>query len=146
MAINTETLNFLQENIKLVLDLPPREKDVLRLRYGLDDNRERTLQEVGELFGVNRERIRQIEAKALRRLRGYVKLEKENPRHLDDIRKYKQTDVRAWNALRRSENPFEPYTIEQLSDKTFLSKIKNLGAKLVDEIAKTPDLYLKQHD
>lgn len=50
-------------------DLTDREKRVLRLRYGLDDNRPRTLEEVGKEFGVTRERIRQIEAKAIRKLR-----------------------------------------------------------------------------
>lgn len=53
-----------------VLDtLTPREEKVLRLRFGLDDGRSRTLEEVGQVFGVTRERIRQIEAKALRKLR-----------------------------------------------------------------------------
>ncbi|HEX6820250.1 MAG TPA: sigma factor-like helix-turn-helix DNA-binding protein, partial [Ktedonobacterales bacterium] len=53
-----------------VLDtLTRREQDVLRLRYGLDDGRSRTLEEVGREFRVTRERIRQIEAKALRKLR-----------------------------------------------------------------------------
>ena len=50
-------------------DLTEREERVLRLRYGLDDGRPRTLEEVGKEFGVTRERIRQIEAKALRKLR-----------------------------------------------------------------------------
>ena len=53
-----------------VLDtLTPREEKVLRLRFGLDDGRARTLEEVGREFNVTRERIRQIEAKALRKLR-----------------------------------------------------------------------------
>ena len=49
--------------------LTAREREVLRLRYGLDDGRNRTLEEVGKAFKVTRERIRQIEAKALRKLR-----------------------------------------------------------------------------
>ena len=49
--------------------LTPREKDVLKLRFGLEDGKARTLEEVGKSFHVTRERIRQIEAKALRKLR-----------------------------------------------------------------------------
>lgn len=62
--------NMLREQLLGVLDsLTPREEKVLRLRYGLDDGRTRTLEEVGKEFNVTRERIRQIEAKALRKLR-----------------------------------------------------------------------------
>ena len=61
---------MLKEQLLGVLDtLTPREEKVLRLRYGLDDGRPRTLEEVGKEFNVTRERIRQIEAKALRKLR-----------------------------------------------------------------------------
>ncbi|MFM6203617.1 MAG: RNA polymerase sigma factor RpoD, partial [Dolichospermum sp.] len=62
--------NLLREDLEKVLDsLGPRERDVLRLRYGLDDGRMKTLEEIGQIFNVTRERIRQIEAKALRKLR-----------------------------------------------------------------------------
>ena len=61
---------LLKEHIDDVLStLNPRERRVLQLRFGLDDGRSRTLEEVGREFGVTRERIRQIEAKALRKLR-----------------------------------------------------------------------------
>ena len=61
---------MLKEQLLGVLDtLTPREEKVLRLRYGIDDGKPRTLEEVGREFNVTRERIRQIEAKALRKLR-----------------------------------------------------------------------------
>ncbi|MGE5587340.1 MAG: RNA polymerase sigma factor RpoD [Clostridia bacterium] len=64
------SFHLLKEQLEDVLDtLTPREEKVLRLRFGLDDGRSRTLEEVGQVFGVTRERIRQIEAKALRKLR-----------------------------------------------------------------------------
>ena len=62
--------NLLREDLESVLaTLSPRERDVLRLRYGLDDGRMKTLEDIGQIFEVTRERIRQIEAKALRKLR-----------------------------------------------------------------------------
>jgi RNA polymerase primary sigma factor len=61
---------LLKEQIDVVLNtLTPRERRVLQLRFGLEDGRSRTLEEVGQEFRVTRERIRQIEAKALRKLR-----------------------------------------------------------------------------
>jgi RNA polymerase primary sigma factor len=64
------SFSLMKEQLLDVLDtLTPREEKVLRLRFGLDDGRQRTLEEVGREFNVTRERIRQIEAKALRKLR-----------------------------------------------------------------------------
>ena len=74
-----ETL--LKEQIRSVLDtLPPREQEVLKMRFGLEDGYSLTLEEVGLYFNVTRERIRQIEAKALRRLR--------HPRRANGLRDY----------------------------------------------------------
>ena len=58
-----------EQLVDVLKTLPPREAKVLKLRFGLDDGRQRTLEEVGKEFDVTRERIRQIEAKALRKLR-----------------------------------------------------------------------------
>ena len=64
------TFTLLREQLMEALEtLTEREQKVLRLRFGLDDGRPRTLEEVGKVFHVTRERIRQIEAKALRKLR-----------------------------------------------------------------------------
>ena len=64
------TKQLLKEELYAILkDLSDREERVIRLRYGLDDNRPRTLEEVGKEFNVTRERIRQIEAKAIKKLR-----------------------------------------------------------------------------
>jgi RNA polymerase primary sigma factor len=68
--IQSTYANLLREKVQAVLDtLPPREARILRLRFGLDNGRAYTLEEVGQKFGLTRERIRQIESKALRRLR-----------------------------------------------------------------------------
>ncbi len=70
VPIDAATFTLLHEQLMEVLDtLTEREQKVLRLRFGLDDGRPRTLEEVGKEFNVTRERIRQIEAKALRKLR-----------------------------------------------------------------------------
>ena len=72
---------LLQEQLREVLStLPPREQEVLKMRFGLDDGYSLTLEEVGLYFNVTRERIRQIEAKALRRLR--------HPRRASSLRDY----------------------------------------------------------
>ncbi|NCC24777.1 MAG: RNA polymerase sigma factor RpoD [Deltaproteobacteria bacterium] len=72
-AINSK----LSEQIALVLsELTPREEQVLRKRFGIGEKSDHTLEEVGKLFNVTRERIRQIEAKALRRIRGHVRRRK----------------------------------------------------------------------
>ncbi len=78
----TQTAHILlQEQLDAVLEtLPPREKEVLKMRFGLDDGYSLTLEEVGLAFSVTRERIRQIEAKALRRLR--------HPRRSGNLRDY----------------------------------------------------------
>ncbi len=68
--VNTAAYRLLSEQINAVLStLPAREQKVIRMRFGLDDGYSHTLEEVGYVFKVTRERIRQIEAKALRRLR-----------------------------------------------------------------------------
>ena len=68
--VDYTTKQLLKEELYAILkDLSEREERVIRLRYGLDDNRPRTLEEVGKEFNVTRERIRQIEAKAIKKLR-----------------------------------------------------------------------------
>lgn len=64
------TANLLREQVDEVLSrLPHREADILRMRYGLEDGETHTLEEVGRKIGVTRERVRQLEAQALNRLR-----------------------------------------------------------------------------
>ncbi|MBQ6386819.1 MAG: RNA polymerase sigma factor RpoD [Lachnospiraceae bacterium] len=70
VPVDAAAFTLLKEQLLEVLEtLTDREQQVLRLRFGLDDGRARTLEEVGKVFNVTRERIRQIEAKALRKLR-----------------------------------------------------------------------------
>ena len=78
---NQTAYTLLQEQLSNVLStLPPREQEVLKMRFGLEDGYSLTLEEVGLYFNVTRERIRQIEAKALRRLR--------HPRRATGLRDY----------------------------------------------------------
>ncbi|MCB1031029.1 MAG: sigma-70 family RNA polymerase sigma factor, partial [Acidimicrobiales bacterium] len=70
--------------IEALDELNDREKEVVRMRFGLDDGQARTLEEVGKAFGVTRERIRQIEAKTLAKLR--------NPNRSQKLRDYLEND------------------------------------------------------
>jgi RNA polymerase primary sigma factor len=75
--VDQASRQLLKEQMQDVLDgLSPREREVLELRFGLRDGQTRTLEEVGQAFGVTRERIRQIEAKALRKLRHPIRSRK----------------------------------------------------------------------
>ena len=94
---NRISQNLLREDLEKVLDsLSPRERDVLRLRYGLDDGRMKTLDEIGQIFNVDRERTRQIEAKALRKLRhpnrNSILKEYIQPRNFYNLREEKVTE------------------------------------------------------
>ena len=71
-----EIMNFREKIGQAFADLTSREQKVLTMRFGLDDGVLRTLEETGKEFGVTRERIRQIEAKALERIRKYKKIKK----------------------------------------------------------------------
>ncbi len=63
------SVNLKERTAAVLQSLTPREEQVIRMRFGIEDGRDRTLEEVGQRFSVTRERIRQIEAKALRKLR-----------------------------------------------------------------------------
>ena len=80
----TQSQIFKEEINAVLQTLTPREERVIRLRYGLDDNHPRTLEEVGREFNVTRERIRQIEAKALRRLRHPSRLSRLQQHRVDN--------------------------------------------------------------
>jgi RNA polymerase primary sigma factor len=71
--------NLKEQTRKVLATLTPRQERVLRLRFGIDESADHTLEEVGQDFGVTRERIRQVEAKALRKLRHPSRAKRLNP-------------------------------------------------------------------
>ena len=78
---------ILSETIESILStLTDREKTILELRFGLKDGRERTLEEIGTVFGVTRERIRQIEVKAIRKLRHPTRSKKFKNYYIEGIK------------------------------------------------------------
>lgn len=76
--------NLTEELERILETLRPREKDVLKLRFGLSDGNKRTLEEIGQLFGVSRERVRQIETRALNKLRKLCR----NNRNISSLKGY----------------------------------------------------------
>ncbi len=76
--------SLVSELEKILSTLRPRERDVLKLRFGLNDGNKRTLEEIGQLFGVSRERVRQIETRALNKLRKMCR----NNRSIRSLRNY----------------------------------------------------------
>ena len=78
-------VNVQERTAKVLRTLSPREEKIIRMRFGMEDGSEHTLEEVGRAFSVTRERIRQIEAKALRKLRHPSRLEKLKSL-FDDVR------------------------------------------------------------
>lgn len=83
--VSNENLVFELE--KILSTLRPRERDVLKLRFGLNDGNKRTLEEIGQLFGVSRERVRQIETRALNKLRKMCR----NNRQIRSLKNYLNT-------------------------------------------------------
>lgn len=82
--VNMVASELLKEDLSEVLcKLSPRERDVLRLRFGIDDNQQRTLKEVADIFGITKEKVRKIEAKALRKLR-HPNRKKRLEEYIDD--------------------------------------------------------------
>lgn len=103
---------FLRESLEKVLStLAPREEKILRLRFGFDDGIERTLEDVGKMFNVTRERIRQIENKALRKLR--------HPSRTKHIRDFYGFETRKTSSENQSEPTQQALAPEQQSKESF---------------------------
>lgn len=104
---STETM---KEKVRAILEeLNEREQKVLRLRFGLDDGRARTLEEVSKEFNVSRERIRQIEAKALKKLRNPAKSRNIQDFYEDNFYKSKKTNLKATPNSKSWEVPVQAH-------------------------------------
>ena len=82
---NLQSKNRVNDLMTLLDEMDPREAEILRLRYGLNGEKAKTLEDVGELFGITRERVRQLQNMALNRIRKAL-IEKEKQRSQDEIR------------------------------------------------------------
>jgi RNA polymerase sigma factor (sigma-70 family) len=130
--------NFLRKDLESVLDtLSPRQRDVIRMRFGLDDGRDKSLQEIGNIFNLTRERIRQIEANALLRLR--------HPNRSSILKDYiRPTAIDPTQTKRSIAQPMQPRQfniLENLSRShcdTFLQE--PVGDKIVDTANMTEPL------
>lgn len=118
---------FLRESLESVLStLTPREEKILRLRFGLDDGIERTLEDVGKEFGVTRERIRQIENKALRKLRHPART-----KYIQDFWGYRAEQSPSENQVKStqqdvSERQQTKETFDSFSDSEFNAAIQEV--------------------
>ncbi len=81
---NLQSNNVIGDLNRLIEELEPREAEIIRLRFGLDGDKGKTLEEVGEMFGITRERVRQLQNMALTRMRKAL-IEKERQRSEEEI-------------------------------------------------------------
>ncbi|MBQ8635851.1 sigma-70 family RNA polymerase sigma factor [bacterium] len=99
---------------QIIEKLSPRERDIIILRFGLMDNRQRTLEEIGHLFGVTRERIRQVEAKALRKLRN-PKLKRSFEEFFSNSIEFDEEHDKYMSYFKKNEVSYMP-TVKEIID------------------------------